>query len=530
VVPNATYTLMFWCLANTNSVTVNVRTLPGSNLALGANSSRVLATPGAANAFTESLAPFPTVWLNEIQPNNINGIRDGQSERDPWIELFNSGPSAASLDGLHLSSSYSNLTEWAFPPSSTLAPGEFRILWTDGEANESTMTEWHTSFRLGAGAGSVALARVHDGKPQVLDYFNYPDMGADLSYGALPDGQPFNRRVLYVVTPGASNAAPPALVFINEWMAGNTMTVADPADGDFDDWFELFNAGESAVDLSGFYLSDTEANPTKFRVPAGYRIPPGGFLLVWADEQTGQNSSNRLDLHANFRLSATGESILLYTPTEELLDQIIFNAQTNDVSQGRFADGAATLHFMPMPTPRHPNQLVSSNAPPELAPISDRTVTLGQTLAFTVMASDVDVPPQTLGFVLEGAIPFGAAIDQATGLFTWTPSAQQTPSTNILTVRVTDNGTPPLSAARGFNVRVTQPPKLKSIAQAGDGAVRLSWEAIPGKTYRVQFKNNLGDLAWIPLGQSFIASEATIVVDDELGVAPQRFYRLLILD
>src|ERR1039458_2493759 len=88
-------------------------------------------------------------------------------------------------------------------------------------------------------------------------------------------------------------------------MADNTRTLADPADNDFEDWFEIYNPGTNIVDLGGYYLTDNLANKFQFLVPntGHYLIPPGGFLLVWADNETGQNNTNRADLHANFALS-----------------------------------------------------------------------------------------------------------------------------------------------------------------------------------------------------------------------------------
>jgi hypothetical protein len=135
------------------------------------------------------------------------------------------------------------------------------------------------------------------------------------------------------------------------------------ADGDFDDWFELYNAGPTPIDLGGYYLTDTAASPTKYRIPSGHVLPPGGFLLVWADEETGQNNTNRIDLHADFRLAVAGEAILLYSPTQDLIDGISFGEQTNDVSQGRFADGASAIYFMTTPTPRGPNTVGGGNSP-----------------------------------------------------------------------------------------------------------------------------------------------------------------------
>ncbi|PYJ00753.1 MAG: hypothetical protein DME25_19905 [Verrucomicrobia bacterium] len=310
------------------------------------------------------------------------------------------------------------------------------------------------------------------------------------------------------------------------------MAVADPADGGFEDWFELYNAGTNWVDLGGYYLSDTPANPLKYRIPSGYTLSPGGFLLVWADEETSQNQTDRPDLHVNFRLAASGETIILSSPTGELVDRITFLQQTNDVSQGRYADGASTIYFMTTPTPRGPNTLGegSGNSPPRLQPISDQTVTLGQTLAFNAVADDPDVPAQTLRFDLVGVVPDVAAIDPASGLFRWTPTPAQTPSTNLFTVRVTDDGRPPLDASWSFRVFVVGPPRIDGITPPSNGLLTLTLQVVPAKTYRVEYKNSLSAADWLRVGPDRVANTSTLIVQDNLGDSPQRFYRVSILD
>jgi hypothetical protein len=121
-------------------------------------------------------------------------------------------------------------------------------------------------------------------------------------------------------------------------------------------------------------------------------------------------------------------------------------------------------------------------------------------------------------------------IGAASGLFTWTPTAQQTPGTNAITVRVTDSGVPPLSAARSFTVFVVGPPRISGITPPLNGMVTLTLPAIVGKTYRVEFKNNLNDSAWSPLGGNRLATSATLTIDDNIGTQPQRFYRVLVVD
>ncbi|RKX30935.1 MAG: hypothetical protein DRP71_14245 [Verrucomicrobia bacterium] len=64
-------------------------------------------------------------------------------------------------------------------------------------------------------------------------------------------------------------------------------------------------------------------------------------------------------------------------------------------------------------------------------------------------------PANTLVFSLEGTIPAGAGIDPVTGVFSWTPSPEQSPGEYTLTVRVTDDGTPPLADEESLLVTVT---------------------------------------------------------------------------
>jgi hypothetical protein len=378
----------------------------------------------------------------------------------------------------------------------------------------------------------VALVRVVDGKPQITDYLNYSGLGPNLSYGSFPDGQPFNRVVMYNPTAGATNNARSVNVFINEWMADNTSFIADPADGDTNDWFELFNAGSEAVDLGDYYLTDNLSSRTQYRIPNNgrYVIPSGGFLLVWADDETGQNSTNRADLHASFQLSRAGESIGLFAPDGvSVIDTVTFGAQTNDVSEGRYADGAVSRYFMTTPTPRAANVLGNGqNTPPVMTSIDDRVITFGQTLNFTAMATDADVPAQSMAFSLDAGAPLGANITSE-GSFAWAPTLAQTPSTNTIIVRVTDNGVPPASATRSFTVRVVPPPRTAIIVGPG-GSVALSFQTISGQTYRVEYKNDLHEEDWMPLGDDVVATGGSLTINDVIGARPHRFYRIVQLD
>lgn len=122
-------------------------------------------------------------------------------------------------------------------------------------------------------------------------------------------------------------------VVINEFMASNDSSVTDTA-GQYDDWIELYNNSSTAVDITGYYLSDKTDNPLKWRIDTTYSIPANGYLIIWADENGSQGP-----FHANFKLSAAGESIYLSDSTGMLLDSVNFGMQTTDISMARKPNG-----------------------------------------------------------------------------------------------------------------------------------------------------------------------------------------------
>jgi hypothetical protein len=283
----------------------------------------------------------------------------------------------------------------------------------------------------------------------------------------------------------------------------------------------LFNYGTNTVNLAGYYLTDNLTNEFQFLIPPGYTIPPHGFLLVWADKKTPTGSG---DLHVNFKLSKSGESIGLYGADGNPVDYVNYGVQTDDVSEGRYPDGGGSLAFMPTATPRT-NNLVPNTAP-VLAFISNRVVTLGQTLSFTASATDTDQPPQTLTFSLGAGTPGNASIIPGNGFFSWTPAAA--PVTNLFSIIVADSGVPSLSATQTFAAVVYLPPQLGGFGQVGNQFI-FGWQAPPGQTSQVEFKDDLSTTTWTPLGVPITGSGNFITVTNDLNSSTQRFFRLRIL-
>jgi len=130
-------------------------------------------------------------------------------------------------------------------------------------------------------------------------------------------------------------------LFINEFMAFNATCCPDVQLGidEFDDWIEIYNAGNTPVDVGGMYLSDSLATPFKFLIAktnsASTTIPAKGYLIIHADEQGSQGI-----LHANFKLNQSGEELGLFYIDGRMIDSRIFGQQIQDLSEGRSPDGS----------------------------------------------------------------------------------------------------------------------------------------------------------------------------------------------
>ena len=120
---------------------------------------------------------------------------------------------------------------------------------------------------------------------------------------------------------------------INEFLASNVSTVADQ-NGEYDDWIELYNNSGGVIALNNIYLSDSYSDLYKWKFPDNVTIQPGGFLIVWADDNNSQTG-----LHSNFKLSASGEQIVLTHGSLGIMDSYSFGLQIQDISMQRCPDG-----------------------------------------------------------------------------------------------------------------------------------------------------------------------------------------------
>lgn len=136
---------------------------------------------------------------------------------------------------------------------------------------------------------------------------------------------------VYLVTPDYAVNSP---VVINEIMASNSTAIPDSA-GEYDDWVELYNRSNEPVDLSGYVLTDNDQYLDKWTIPTGTILAPDSYLIIWADENGAQG-----DYHANFKLSASGEKLVLLTADGMIADEVSFTNLTTDMGYARIPNGS----------------------------------------------------------------------------------------------------------------------------------------------------------------------------------------------
>ena len=486
------------------------------------------ATPGARNSVAASLVPFPSLWINELQADNLNGITNGAGQHTGWLEIYNPGTNVISLKGLYLANNYTNLLQWAFPTNAAINAGQFKVIFADGQTGLSTTNELHTSFILPGGTGSLALTRLAtNGQQQVLDYVDYQNIIVNDSYGSFPDGQSFNRREFFQATPGASNngTATPPPSFIDYAQLGSTYTQ------NFD---SLPDPGAASVNTANPVtingVTYSLANPYDFAYPVlasgsgglgisvlsgwyGTSVLLSRFGATDGDQTAGgqisfgpASSSNRaLGLLATSSTGGTAIGVRFINGTTTTLTRM--NLQfTGEV--WRQSNKPKTLQFYyfvdPTGTAAFPTSGTASNS--------------ALNVSFPTVASD------TGGVAVDGTSPLNqtnlSVLNQT--ITNWPPGAalwlvwQMTDASSVSQGLAIDN----------FSFSASVPLPVPVNIQISGTNLFLTWPAVAGQSYQLEYKNDLSATAWTPLGNPVTGAGGMLTLTNGVGVSTNCFYRL----
>lgn len=306
-------------------------------------------TPGEQNgdselsqgSFTEGAGD---VRINELLLKNTFSAIDEDGERSEWVELYNASGKGVDLGNYALSDNGNRLLKWRLP-GRELPAGGYMLIFLSGK-DRTDDGELHTSFRLGAGETKLFLTQLSTGTFEAADV---PQENSDnVSYGLSVDGtwlyypqptpqMPNDTQGLTEIT--AAGASSLGL------MISEVATVSEAKSGK-PDWVEIYNNQDNDVDLTGYYLSDSRNDLTKWPV-GSTTVKAGGYAVIKGydkDDATGE-----------LKISSSGETLYLSSPAGVVLDQIDTGVLRPGLSRGIVDVAARTMGLFQTPTPGEKN-------------------------------------------------------------------------------------------------------------------------------------------------------------------------------
>jgi hypothetical protein len=484
-------------------------------------------SPSGPNVGRTSLPAFPPIWINEIEPENVTGITNGAGQTTGWVELYNPTTNSVPLSGVYLANNYTNLTQWVFPSDAAIAPGQFLVIFTDGQTNLSSTNELHTSFALPAGSGSVAVTTFYFGRAEVLDYVNYTNLLPNHSYGSLPDGQCFNRQEFFHATPATANDAssPPLFSFVPYVTEG--AIYAQEFDSLPDPGAISVNS-DNPVQINGttYVLND----PYAFAGPTaggglglanldgwfGWASLASKFGASSGDQTTGgqisfglpANGNRALGLLATSSTGATAFGVKLINETASNLNYINVEVTGELWRQSNLPKTLEALYAID-PTATNEFPISSTGMLPAL------TVSF-PTLVSTAGGVGVD------GTAAPNQVRLGAAN---------VPSGNWPPGAALWLVWQMADATGKAQglAIDDFHFSATSTPALEPaplFLQAESSNLVATWPGRVGQHYQLESSVDLASGAWLPSGNPVIGTGDSLTITNSTGTDTQRFFRL----
>ena len=300
-----------------------------------------------------------TVVINEIVAKDASGGND-------WIEYYVPGTASVKLSDYAVVDD-SDGREPAPLPNVTLAPGEFYVVLATEEAPEDGSA--YVPFKLGSD-DCVSLFQGED----LIDKLDWSDGQALIgySYGRSPDGSE-NTQTLSPTNGAANKTAERSSLVINE-------IIAKDSAGGFD-WFELYNAGDTAVALGNYQVTDDGQDQEPVALP-GVSLAPGDFIVIYA---TGE-ATDAVSYWVDFKLGASDSLSLILD--DEVVDYLEWDASDapEGFSYGLYPDGSWDSQTLEM-TPALKNKPVDFFSEDT---VEDLYITIGETDWNSILSSPLE--------------------------------------------------------------------------------------------------------------------------------------------
>ena len=323
---------------------------------------------------------YADIVINELIAKDITDpyFLSGTGEGADWVELYNKGSKSVNISGMWITDSPGDDAEYQQIPDThinitTIPPKGFVVLIcgaTDAGGSDipTSIVDGKIFIDMGISSSKDNFVAIYTPEKNEIDKSDdFNGLEDDKSFGRKTDGTG-EWQVLATKTPGKPNDGSEPVVgaiVINEFMASNDSWNVPGDYGDQPDWIEIYNTGETAIDVGGWYATDDLADPAKYQFPTDKpeltTVAPHGFLAIICDG-VGE------DLHTSFKLSSGGEDIGISEDGVTITDGYSYCDTGCDIpnpgtdnSTGRDGDGNATWFVYLMGSDRQPTPGTSND-------------------------------------------------------------------------------------------------------------------------------------------------------------------------
>jgi hypothetical protein len=479
-------------------------------------------SPGRFDAFAKA------VRISEILSHTDLGV--------DWLELWNAGNQPVSLSGCALTDSMDRPNRWLFPTNIVLQPGQRVVLSSTGLG--------FAFSELGDSAFLLSMSDTNVGR--FLDSVNFPAAERERSFGLYQrsDGE-FDFTELRADTPGAANTLP----LVGPVVISEIMATPEPGKAQFVEVTSITNIPVPLFDPLRPTNTWTVDGLGGFAFPQGITLQPCGSLILCSTNPSAFRAQYGLSPSVPVfgpwpgTLDTDGETLKILRPGDPEPDGTVPYYRVDHVSFRMNAPWPSShigLSLERAPVQAYGNDPVYWHAGPTngtpglpsasrwpLINISGVTsVHQNMQMTLTVSAVSLDAPWKT-SLLSATNLPAGSTFDPSSGVFAWCPKETQGPAQYYVDFLARDDAAcdPGVASLRAI-LQVIAP--LALTLQEEPGGLQLTFPAVPGAIYRLEFCEDLAVQDWRPL-QTYTGSVASPMVSQlipfEISTNGTRFYR-----
>lgn len=290
------------------------------------------------------------ILINEVMPANQSILVDIDGDCSDWIELYNATGHTFHLAGYGLTDDPSKPGKWLFPDVS-IPPEGYLVIFASGKSKVGGK-EIHADFRISADGEKLVLT---DPQGEVVDSVEVPACEKNISFGRSAQN-PSEWVHLPLPSPGYPNTDKGAADFeasrwesspvcISEVMAENISVLQDE-NGEYADWIEITNTGDSNVDLTDYALSNNINDLFRWRFPK-LVLKPGQHVVIFCSGRNRINPDS--ELHTDFKINRSSDQVFLVSPKGKILDFVAINRLSGDMSLVHHSTGKWEVSDKPTP-------------------------------------------------------------------------------------------------------------------------------------------------------------------------------------